>query len=189
MDSSPPGTSVQGILQKRMLAWVAVPASRGSLRPRDQTQVPHTAGRFFTGSEPPRKPAMLQYTVYSTPVQNLNKNQRHPFWGQGRLRLRIQSRSLLLVASCWTLHHSLGPGGLLLGPFTLWTSGLPSSWPVPPATLLFSSASPSSSILWSSSHHHHLLRASAIIHSSGNLTLYPSSSQIVFSDKNSLNSW
>ena len=167
---SPPGTSVQGILQERILPWVAVPASRGSLWPRDQTQVPHTAGRFFTRSEPPRKPAMLQYTVYSTPVQNLNKNQRHPFWGQGCLRLRIQSRSLLLVASCWTLHHSLRPGGLLLSPFTLGTSGLPSSWPVLPATLLFSSASPSSSILWSSSHHH-FLRASAIIYSSGNLIL------------------
>ena len=45
MDYSPPGSSVQGILQARILKWVAIPFSRG---PRDQTWVSHTAGRFFT---------------------------------------------------------------------------------------------------------------------------------------------
>ena len=33
MDGSPPGSSVLGILQARILEWVAVPASRGSSRP------------------------------------------------------------------------------------------------------------------------------------------------------------
>ena len=37
-----------GILQARMLEWVALPFSRGSSQPRDQTQVSHTAGGFFT---------------------------------------------------------------------------------------------------------------------------------------------
>ena len=37
-----------GILQARILKWVAVPFSRGSAQPRDQTQVSHVAGRFFT---------------------------------------------------------------------------------------------------------------------------------------------
>ena len=37
-----------GILQARILEWVAVPFSRGSSQPRDQTQVSHIAGRFFT---------------------------------------------------------------------------------------------------------------------------------------------
>ena len=36
------------ILQARMLEWVAFPFSRGSSQPRDQTQVPRIAGRFFT---------------------------------------------------------------------------------------------------------------------------------------------
>ena len=36
------------ILQARILEWVAMPFSRGSSQPRDQTQVSHTAGRFFT---------------------------------------------------------------------------------------------------------------------------------------------
>ena len=39
MDGSPPGSSVLGILQARILEWVAVPASRGSSRPGDQTCV------------------------------------------------------------------------------------------------------------------------------------------------------
>ena len=36
-----------GILQARILEWVAMPSSRGSSRPRDQTQVSRIAGRFF----------------------------------------------------------------------------------------------------------------------------------------------
>ena len=47
MDCSPPGSSVHGILQARILEWVAISFSRGSSRPRDWTQVSHTAGRRF----------------------------------------------------------------------------------------------------------------------------------------------
>ena len=36
------------ILQVRILEWVAIPFSRGSSQPRDQTQVSHIVGRFFT---------------------------------------------------------------------------------------------------------------------------------------------
>ena len=39
---------VHGIIQARILKWVAVPFSRGSPQPRDQTQVTHIAGGFFT---------------------------------------------------------------------------------------------------------------------------------------------
>ena len=39
---------VHGILQARILEWVAFPFSRGSSQPRDGTRVSHTAGRFFT---------------------------------------------------------------------------------------------------------------------------------------------
>ena len=39
MDRSPPGSSVRGILQAGILEWVAIPSSRGSSRPRDQTYV------------------------------------------------------------------------------------------------------------------------------------------------------
>ena len=37
-----------GILQDRILEWVAVPFSSGSSQPRDRTQVSLTAGEFFT---------------------------------------------------------------------------------------------------------------------------------------------
>ena len=39
MDCSPPGSSVRGILQARILEWIAMPYSKGSSQPRDRTQV------------------------------------------------------------------------------------------------------------------------------------------------------
>ena len=42
------GASVHGILQARILEWVAMLSSRGFSQPRDRTQVSHIAGRFFT---------------------------------------------------------------------------------------------------------------------------------------------
>ena len=48
MDCSLPGSSVQGILQARILWWVAMFFSRGSSQPRDWTQVSCIPGRFFT---------------------------------------------------------------------------------------------------------------------------------------------
>jgi len=51
MDCSLPGSCVHGILQARILEWVAVSFSRVSSQLRDQTQVSCitcTAGRFFT---------------------------------------------------------------------------------------------------------------------------------------------
>ena len=47
VDCSPPSSSVHGILQARILEWVAISFSRGSSQPRDRTQVSHTAGRCF----------------------------------------------------------------------------------------------------------------------------------------------
>ena len=48
MDCSPPGSSVNGIFQAKILEWVAISFSRGSSRPRNQTQVSCIAGRRFT---------------------------------------------------------------------------------------------------------------------------------------------
>ena len=45
---NPMDYTVHGILQARILKWVAFPFSRGSSQPRDRTQVSHIAGRFFT---------------------------------------------------------------------------------------------------------------------------------------------
>ena len=48
MDCSPPGSSVLGISQARILEWVAISFSRGSSWPRDRTWVSCVAGSLFT---------------------------------------------------------------------------------------------------------------------------------------------
>ena len=48
MDYNILGSSVHGILQARILEWVAIPFSTGSSQPRDQTWVSCIAGKFFT---------------------------------------------------------------------------------------------------------------------------------------------
>ena len=55
MDCRTPGSSVYGMLQARILEWVAIPFSRGSSWPRDSTRVSWIAGGFFA-TEPPWKP-------------------------------------------------------------------------------------------------------------------------------------
>ena len=47
MDYSLPGSSLHGILQARVLEWVAISFSRGSSWPRDQTWVSRIPGRRF----------------------------------------------------------------------------------------------------------------------------------------------
>ena len=57
MDYNPPGSSVHGILQTRILEQVVIPFSRASSWPRDRTQVSCNADKFFTfwatGKPPP----------------------------------------------------------------------------------------------------------------------------------------
>ena len=48
MDCSPPGSSVHGILQARILEWAAIFSSKGSSQPRDWICISYTAGGFFT---------------------------------------------------------------------------------------------------------------------------------------------
>ena len=48
MNCSQPGPSVHGLLQARILEWVAISFSKRSSLPWDQTLVSHIAGRFFT---------------------------------------------------------------------------------------------------------------------------------------------
>ena len=51
VDCSPPGSSVHGILQARILEWVAMPSSRGSFQPRSPVLQADSSL-----SEPPGKP-------------------------------------------------------------------------------------------------------------------------------------
>ena len=63
VDCSPPGSSVHGISQARMLEWITVSFSKGSSRARDQTHVFCLAGGFFT-TEPPEKPTLALQRIY-----------------------------------------------------------------------------------------------------------------------------
>ena len=51
VDCSPPGSSVHGISQARILERAAIPFSRGSSWPRYGTQVSCVVGRLFTGRQ------------------------------------------------------------------------------------------------------------------------------------------
>ena len=59
---SPPGSSVHGIFQARILKWVTIFFSRGSSLPMDQTQVSRITGRFFT-IWATGKPKMVWYLI------------------------------------------------------------------------------------------------------------------------------
>ena len=64
MDHNPPGSSVHGILQARILEWVSMIFFRGSSQLRDQTGIPCIAGGFFT-TESPGKPNTTLIFVFA----------------------------------------------------------------------------------------------------------------------------
>ena len=63
MDYSPPGSSVHGIFQARILEWVAISFSKESSQIRDWTHISCIAGEFFT-TQPPGKPYRDDITYY-----------------------------------------------------------------------------------------------------------------------------
>ena len=65
MDYCPPGSSVPGILQARILEQVAISFSRGSFQPRDQIHISHAAGSPFI-SEPP---ALFIFSNYLSKIK------------------------------------------------------------------------------------------------------------------------
>ena len=73
----PTDYTVHGILQARILEWVAFPFSRGSSQPRDRTQVSLIAGGFFTKSHKWAEDSRIE-TNTST-VALLNPNNVLPF--------------------------------------------------------------------------------------------------------------
>ena len=65
VNCSLPGSSVLGILQARILEWVAISFSRETSRPRDRIQVSPIAEDALT-SEPPRKPKKTLFKMIRT---------------------------------------------------------------------------------------------------------------------------
>ena len=64
MDCSPPGSSVHGILQARVLKWGSISPSNGSSRPRDQTWV-------FQVNRPGLNPRSIAYWLIVSKLFNL----------------------------------------------------------------------------------------------------------------------
>ena len=92
------GSSVHGILQARILEWVAIPFSRGSSQPRDWTQVSCIAGRFFP-----------VWAIKRPCVGNMNIDQRkhRPKWimkypyGYTDLFLSLSDGHLIQMLTSW----------------------------------------------------------------------------------------
>ena len=76
--------TVHGILQARVLEWVAFPFSRGSSQPRNQTQVSAIAGGFFTtwAIREALQPRLAR------PKNCLSRARRQRFWGDVLRRRR-----------------------------------------------------------------------------------------------------
>ena len=102
-DCSPSGSSVLscGILQARILEWVAILFSRGCSWPRDWTQVSCTAGRFFTiwatreapvdsMESPFSRNGKPKGNTYSKCIKYIPQSSGHqPFWHKGLVSLKI----------------------------------------------------------------------------------------------------
>ena len=71
-----PGFSIHGIFQVKILEWVAVPFSKGSSQPRDQTQVSRIARKWFA-SEPPGIHELIIYSYYDLYLDKEVKRNKH----------------------------------------------------------------------------------------------------------------
>ena len=65
IDCGPQCSSVHGILQARILEWVAIPFSKGSSWPRDWTQVSRIAGRLYMQSTSCEMPSWMKHKLES----------------------------------------------------------------------------------------------------------------------------
>ena len=67
LDCSPPGSSVHGILQARIPKWVAIPFSRGSFHPRDQTRSPTMQADSLLSDLPGKLTTISRRACYKYP--------------------------------------------------------------------------------------------------------------------------
>ena len=103
------GCTVHGILQVSIQEWVAIPFSRGSSQPRDQTQVSHIAGGFFTSwaitEAQEHREGSLSLLQQSFPTQELNWGLLHCRQILYQLSYQGSQSSLLLITSPEEKHH------------------------------------------------------------------------------------
>ena len=76
---SPPGSSVHGISQARILEWVAISFSRGFSQPRDQSYISCLTDGLFT-TEPPGKPGLVSNSPLSITTLSYTGVQTNLCW-------------------------------------------------------------------------------------------------------------
>ena len=117
LDCSPLGSSVHGILQTRILEWVAISFSRGSSWPRNWTWVSCIAGRFFTvwaTREAPALPEGDGFYHWEWKVLSLSPSQSLEFlWNSQLVTLWCSSKNhrmnawfMLFTGSVWLILSS-----------------------------------------------------------------------------------
>ena len=104
--------TVHGILQARILEWVAVPFFRESSQPKDRTQVSHFAGEFFTSWVTKEGPVLISACLLHGQKGIEDKN--------SELRLG-QTQALILVLP---VVGSMAFGKLLTPDFLLCKTGI-----------------------------------------------------------------
>ena len=90
----------EGLLQARLLAWVAVPSFKRSFQLRVQTQVSHIADRFFPSWAP------REAQVRSKPTKE-KKQQWLNTWGHGAADMTLHAYRKTLEIIWLTCHLSL----------------------------------------------------------------------------------
>ena len=120
VDCSPPGFSVHGILQARILEWIAISSSRGSSWPRDETRVSCTANGFFTTwttREAPLQVKFILVTNFFKKIQLarldiveyvlIKRRERYAGQWYGLLwYAQINNHSHLIIYTCWLWHST-----------------------------------------------------------------------------------
>ena len=108
MDCSPPGSSVHGILQTRILEWVAFSFSRGSSPPRDQTPEKESLALQTDSlpSEPPGKPHCKYWSFFKRVKKKLffffpvAFSSLHP---AHLCKMHLSKQSTFTLELCWKL--------------------------------------------------------------------------------------
>ena len=125
VDRSPPGSSVRGILQARILEWAALPSSRGSSQPRDQTHVSCISYIVWQAGSlplvPPGKPEVKMLVAQSCPTLcNLMDYSLLCFSVHGILQARtLEWVALTFSGASSQLRHQMGSPALQVDSFTI----------------------------------------------------------------------
>ena len=107
MDGSPPGSTVHGILQARILEWVAISFSRGPFQPRDRTQVSRIADRRFIALQTDALPSELAQRLKHLPA--MRETWVRSLGWKDPLEKEMETHSSILA---WRIPWTEEPGGL-----------------------------------------------------------------------------